>query len=64
MEKAKEMLLSTGTLALKVTPRARIEGLEGLNTAGELVVAELVEAGPPPSTLPAVINPTNAKAPG
>lgn len=38
MEKAKEMLLATGKLALKVTPKARTEGLEGLNAAGELVV--------------------------
>ena len=38
MEKAKELLLSTGTLALKVTPKARSEGVEGLNAAGELVV--------------------------
>ncbi len=38
MENAKEMLISRGSLALKVTPRARSEGLEGLNTAGELVV--------------------------
>lgn len=38
MENAKEMLLKTGKLALKVTPKARTEGLEGLNAAGELVV--------------------------
>lgn len=38
MENAKEMLISTGKLALKVTPRARNEGVEGLNSAGELVV--------------------------
>lgn len=38
MQNAKEMLLSTGRLALKVTPKARSEGLEGLNAAGELVV--------------------------
>ncbi len=38
MENAKEMLISTGKLALKVTPRARTEGIEGLNAAGELVV--------------------------
>lgn len=38
MEKAKEMLLQTGMLALKVTPKARTEGIEGLNAAGELVV--------------------------
>ena len=38
MENAKEMLLTTGTLALKVTPRARTEGIEGMNAAGELVV--------------------------
>lgn len=38
MENAKEMLLTTGKLALKVTPRARTEGIEGLNDAGELVV--------------------------
>ena len=38
MENAKDLLLTTGRLALKVTPRARTEGLEGLNSAGELVV--------------------------
>lgn len=38
MENAKEMLLATGKLALKVTPRARTEGVEGMNSAGELVV--------------------------
>lgn len=38
MENAKEMLLATGRLALKVTPRARSEGVEGMNAAGELVV--------------------------
>ncbi len=38
MENAKEMLLNTGQLALKVTPRSRVEGIEGLNAAGELVV--------------------------
>ena len=38
MENAKEMLLSTGKLALKVTARARTEGIEGRNAAGELVV--------------------------
>lgn len=38
MENAKETLISTGTLALKVTPKARTEGIEGLNAAGELVV--------------------------
>ncbi|MFZ4541635.1 MAG: DUF167 domain-containing protein [Rickettsiales bacterium] len=38
MENAKEMLLQTGKLPLKVTPRARGEGIEGLNAAGELVV--------------------------
>ena len=38
MENAKEMLISTGKLALKVHPRARSEGIEGLNAAGELVV--------------------------
>lgn len=38
MENAKELLLSTGRLPLKVTPRARTEGIEGLNIAGELVV--------------------------
>ena len=38
MENAKEMLLSTGQLALKVTPKARTEDIDGLNTAGELVV--------------------------
>ena len=38
MENAKEMLLTSGKLALKVTPRARSEGLEGMNAAGELVV--------------------------
>jgi hypothetical protein len=38
MEKAKELLLATGKLALKVTPRARNEGIEGPNAAGELVV--------------------------
>ncbi len=38
MEKAKEMLILSGKLALKVTPRARSEGVEGMNDAGELVV--------------------------
>lgn len=38
MEKAKEMLIATGRLALKVTPKARVEGIEGMNDAGELVV--------------------------
>ena len=38
MENAKEMLISTGQLALKVTPRARVEGIEGVNASGELVV--------------------------
>lgn len=38
MENAKELLISTGRLALKVTPRARTEAVEGLNAAGELVV--------------------------
>lgn len=38
MENAKEMLISSGKLALKVTPRARSEGVEGMNDAGELVV--------------------------
>jgi uncharacterized protein (TIGR00251 family) len=38
MENAKELLLSTGSLALKVTPKARTEGIEGMNGAGELVV--------------------------
>ena len=38
MENAKELLLLTGKLALKVTPRARQQGIEGLNAAGELVV--------------------------
>lgn len=38
MENAKEMLISSGKLALKVTPRARSEGIEGINAAGELVV--------------------------
>lgn len=38
MEKAKELLISTGRLALKVTPRARTEGIEGMNAASELVV--------------------------
>lgn len=38
MQNAKEMLLSTGRLALKVTPKARMEGLAGMNDAGELVV--------------------------
>ena len=32
------LLISSGKLALKVTPRARSEGVEGLNTAAELVV--------------------------
>jgi uncharacterized protein YggU (UPF0235/DUF167 family) len=31
-------LISTGKLALKVVPRARVEGIEGLDEAGELVV--------------------------
>lgn len=35
---AKTTLLSTGRLALKVTPKARVEGIEGLNAAHELVV--------------------------
>ena len=38
MENAKELLLRSGQLALKVTPKARTEGIEGQNTAGELVV--------------------------
>jgi uncharacterized protein (TIGR00251 family) len=38
MEKAKELLLATGKLPLKVTPRARTEGIEGLNASGEWVV--------------------------
>lgn len=38
MQKAKEMLITTGRLSLKVTPKARVEGVEGINTAGELVV--------------------------
>lgn len=38
MEKAKEMLIATGSLTLKVTPKARTEGLEGFNAAGELIV--------------------------
>lgn len=38
MENAKEMLVSQGKLALKVTPRARHDAVEGLNSAGELVV--------------------------
>ena len=38
MKNAKEMLISTGQLALKVTPRARVERIEGLNATGELVV--------------------------
>lgn len=38
MEKAKELLLETGKLPVKVTPKARTEGIEGWNTAGELVV--------------------------
>ncbi len=38
MENAKEMLISSGKLALKVTPRARSEGIESMNAAGELVV--------------------------
>lgn len=38
MENAKDLLLTTGKLAVKVTPKARKEGIEGLNAAGELVV--------------------------
>lgn len=38
MENAKDLLLSTGQLALKVTPKARQEGVEGINAAGMLVV--------------------------
>ena len=38
MKNAKEMLLAQGFLALKVTPKARTEGIEGVNAAGELVV--------------------------
>lgn len=38
MEKAKELLINTGKLAVKVTPKARKEGLEGMNDAGELVI--------------------------
>ena len=38
MENAKEMLISTGKLAIKVTPRARTEGIEPPNASGELVV--------------------------
>lgn len=38
MNTAKEMLIATGRLALKVTPKARTEGIEGFNAAGELVV--------------------------
>lgn len=38
MENAKDILLKTGRLALKVTPKARHEGIEGMNDAGELVI--------------------------
>ena len=38
MENAKELLLNTGKLAVKVTPKARSEVIEGFNAAGELVV--------------------------
>ena len=38
MENAKHILISSGKLALKVTPKARKEGIEGMNAAGELVV--------------------------
>ena len=38
MENAKDLLLTTGKLAVKVTPKARKEGIEGLNAAGELVI--------------------------
>lgn len=38
MENAKEMLLKTGQLALKVTPRARQEAIGPVNAAGELLV--------------------------
>lgn len=38
MENAKDLLLAAGRLPLKVTPKARREGIEGLNAAGELVV--------------------------
>lgn len=38
MENAKEMLLKTGRLPLKVTPKARTEAIEGLSPAGELIV--------------------------
>lgn len=35
---ARKTLLNTGKLAVKVTPRARTEGIEGMTTAGELIV--------------------------
>lgn len=38
MENAKELLLKSGKLALKVTPKARTEGIEGVNAASQLVV--------------------------
>lgn len=38
MENAKDLLLRTGRLALKVTPKARQEGVGDLNAAGELIV--------------------------
>ncbi|PZP86925.1 MAG: hypothetical protein DI582_01350 [Azospirillum brasilense] len=38
MENAKDLLLSTGQLALNVTPKTRREGIEGVNAAGALVV--------------------------
>ena len=38
MNDPRNILLTTGKLALKVTPKAKKEGLEGMNDAGELVV--------------------------
>ncbi len=38
IERARQQLLETGYLAIKVTPRARQEGIEGFNAAEELVV--------------------------
>lgn len=38
MKNAKDILMETGKLALKVTPRVRHEGIEGFNEARELIV--------------------------
>ena len=48
MKKAKDLahftLLSTGMLAVKVTPGARQEGVEGINEANQLVVKVRAQA--------------------